>query len=100
MKKVISLLLCVVMLIGIVPVVANATEEIEFVRVEMQLPYAGETIHYSADVYPKDECELNMYFTSEGVVSAVKWMDEDNMHLPRGTVLEKGKTYTVEENLF
>ena len=95
MKKVISLLLCVVMLLGIVPIAANATEEVEFVRVEMQVPYAGEEIHYNVSVYPSDECELDTYYSSEGVVNGVKWMDEDFMNVPLGTELEAGKRYTI-----
>ena len=95
MKKVISLLLCVVMLLGIVPLTAGAAEQIEFVRVEMQLPFAGQTINYGADVSPSDECELDTDYASEGVISGVKWMDASGMNIPRGTVLEAGNDYTV-----
>ena len=95
MKKVISLLLCVVMLLGIVPLTAGASEQVEFVRIEMRLPFAGQEIRFDPDVSPSDEVELDTDYFSEGVYDGVKWMDESGMHMPEGTTLEEGKEYTV-----
>ena len=77
MKKTISLVLCVVMLLSLLPLSAFATELIHRVPVFVETPYAGNSVNFYAEIEDEesDGVCIDTGFYSEGVYNGVKWID-------------------------